>query len=76
VAETKEKPLSTSQIRMLTLVRDGEDYALYAEGMSGHAGAQTTLQSLVRRELLAWTDEDDLVITAHGRATLHDIEKT
>ena len=61
---------------MLKLVRDGEDYARNAFGMSGHAGAQTTMQSLVRHGLLAWTDEDDLVITAHGRVTLRSIEKT
>lgn len=72
-AQRKERPLTTTQIRMLKLVRDGERYDLYAEGMSEHAGALTTRDSLVRRGLLAWR-ENDLVITAFGRATLKEIK--
>ena len=69
----REKPLTTTQIRMLKLVRDGEDYNRYANGMSERAGAETTKWSLLRRGLLAWR-ENDLVITAFGRATLKEID--
>lgn len=70
---TKERPLSRTQIRMLRLVRDGEPYDLFAYGMSERAGIKTTMDSLVRRELLTW-HEDDLVITAFGRETLRKLD--
>lgn len=68
----KERPLSRTQLRMLRLVRDGEPYDLFAYGMSERAGIKTTMDSLIRRELLAW-HEDELVITAFGRITLREI---
>lgn len=68
----KERPLTRTQIRMLLRVRDGEPHDLFAYGMSERAGIQTTMQSLIRRELLAWR-EDELVITAFGRVTLREI---
>lgn len=69
MADTKERPLTSTQIRMLKNVRDGYSYDRGAEGMSGYAGAQSTMHSLVRRELLEWRG-NDLVITAVGRAEL------
>lgn len=71
---TRERPLSRTQIKMLRLVRDGERYNLFASGMSEHAGAETTKWSLLRRGLLTWLD-DDLVITAAGRAALREIDR-
>lgn len=65
----RERPLSRTQLIMLKLVRDGEPYNLRARGMSEHAGAETTKWSLIRRGLLTW-HEEDLVITAEGRAAL------
>ena len=71
----KEKPLTPTQIRVLRNVRDGYEYDRHAEGMSGYAGAQTTMHSLVRRGLLHWRADRYLVITALGRATLREIDK-
>ena len=70
----KERPLTVTQLRMLRRVRDGERHDLFAYGMSERAGIQTTMQSLIRRELLAWDKDDDLVITAFGRITLREID--
>lgn len=64
------RPLSLSQLRMLQRICDGVpiDQGIY--GMSGYAGVETTKWSLVRRGLVEWTDDYDLVITAAGRAEL------
>lgn len=71
---TRERPLSRTQIKMLRLVCDGDDYNRGAYGMSERSGAETTKWSLLRRGLLTWRD-DDLVITAAGRAVLREIDR-
>lgn len=71
----KERPLTQTQIQMLRRVRMGDDYNRGAYGMSERAGAETTKWSLIRRELLTWTDDHDLVITAHGRETLRKLDE-
>jgi hypothetical protein len=69
---TRERPLSSTQIRMLKNVRDGLPYNDHCRGMSEYGGADGTWRSLVRRELLAWVNHD-LVITAAGREALKEI---
>ena len=69
---TRERPLSSTQIRMLKNVRAGRDAFAHCKGMSEYGGADGTWRSLVRRGLLAWVD-NDLVITAAGREALKEI---
>ena len=60
---------------MLTNIRDGLSPTAHCSGMSEFGGADGTWRSLVRRGLAAW-EKNDLVITALGRTTLHDLLKT
>ncbi len=68
----KPRPLSRTQIKMLTNVRDGRDAFHHCKTMSEYGGADGTWRSLVRRGLLTWIDRE-LVITAAGRAALKEI---
>lgn len=68
---TRERPLSATQRQMLRNVRDGRDAFAHCSGMSEYGGADGTWRSLVRRGLLEWV-ENDLVITAAGRAALRE----
>lgn len=69
---TRERPLSPTQVKMLTNVRDGYDAFHHCWGMAACGGADGTWRSLVRRGLLVW-DDRELVITAAGRTALREI---
>jgi hypothetical protein len=60
---------------MLKNIRDGLSPTAHCNGMSEFGGADGTWRALVRRGLVVW-EENDLVITALGRTTLHGLLKT
>lgn len=68
----KPRPLSPTQVKMLTNVRDGRDAFDHCRSMSAYGGADGTWRSLVRLGYLKWVD-NDLVITAAGRTVLKEI---
>jgi hypothetical protein len=70
----KEKTLSSTQIKMLQNVRDGLSPVDHLRTMAEYGGADGTLRSLVRRELLAY-EKNEIVITAFGRITLRELGK-
>ena len=69
----KPRPLSPTQVKMLTNVRDGRDPFDHCHSMAAFGGADGTWRSLVRLGYLVWV-ENDLVITAAGRAILQEID--
>lgn len=68
--ETGKTKLTPTQIRVLRGVRDYDDWGHFAYGMSERGGAATSVESLVRRGLLAREPNMSYTITDEGRAAL------